>query len=180
MRSGAVSLIHADAIFPGDEFECVHGSGGHLTHKPLGDRIGRPLRFYSFVKLRDGGESYDVMSLKEVELIRKRSKSPDQGPWVTDFNEMGKKTVFRRHTKWLPLSPEARFTVDRSDPEAIDVTNTWGDMIGEGEDAPQRLSARDKVLNAPQLPAHDGSGTNEPDGTPPQQSGAPAPPEVQG
>jgi recombination protein RecT len=153
MRSGDVSFIHADAVFSDDEFEVLYGTGGHLTHKPGEERTGKPKKFYSYVRLKDGSETYDVMTLAEVEKIRKRSKSPDEGPWVTDFNEMGKKTVFRRHSKWLPLSPEARFNVDRTDPEAIDATatNTWGEMLGESTEQPQRLDARARVLNPPSL-----------------------------
>jgi recombination protein RecT len=162
-RSGDVSFLHCDAVYADDEFEVAYGTGGHLTHKPGDDRTGKPKKFYSYVKLKDGSEDFDVMTLAEVERIRKRSKSPDEGPWVTDFSEMGKKTVFRRHSKWLPLSPESRFNLDRSDPEAVEVTNSWSEMIGETpETVRQRLTARESVLNPPPLPAHDGSGANEP------------------
>lgn len=176
-RSGDVSFIHADAVYPDDQFEVTYGTGGHLTHTPGDDRTGKAKKFYSYVRLKDGSEDFDVMTLKEVEKIRARSKSPDDGPWVTDFNEMGKKTVFRRHSKWLPLSPESRFNLDRSDPDAITVDNTWSEMITEGaETAPQRLTARESVLNAPPIPAHDGSGTNEPAATSPQAGTEPAQP----
>jgi recombination protein RecT len=156
-RSGDVSFIHADAVYPDDEFEVVYGTGGRLVHKPGEERIGKPKRFYSYVRLKDGTESFDTMTLAEVEKIRARSKSPNNGPWVTDFNEMGKKTVFRRHSKWLPLSPESRFNLDRhesSDPEAINVStdNTWNEMLGSGAaEGPQRLTARERVLNPPSL-----------------------------
>jgi recombinational DNA repair protein RecT len=62
---------------------------------------------YSVVYLK-GCEhpSVEVMTLREVDDIRMRSMSKDSGPWVTDFEEMAKKTVFRRHSKVLPMSAE--------------------------------------------------------------------------
>jgi recombination protein RecT len=162
-RSGDVSDIHADVVYPDDEFDLVYGTGGHLTHKPGETRTGKPKKFYSYVKLKDGSESYEMMTLAEVEKIRKRSKSPDEGPWVTDFNEMGKKTVFRRHSKWLPLSPESRFNLDRSEPDDIQASNTWNDMMAEGAEAaqPLRLKASEKILGQPSY-AHDASAEPEP------------------
>ena len=154
-RSGDVSYIHADVVYESDFWEFSFGTGAQLVHKPnLEERGGKRLCYYSFVKLKDGSEDFIVMNLKEVQAIRARSKSPDAGPWVTDFDEMGKKTVFRRHSKWLPLSPEARFNLDRSDPDAVETTggdasNTWSEMLGEGQQETQRLTARERVLNQP-------------------------------
>lgn len=155
-RSGDVSFIHADVVYENDFWECSYGTGGQLVHKPnLEDRGSKRLCYYSFVKLKDGSEDFMLMNLKEVQAIRARSKSPDAGPWQTDFDEMGKKTVFRRHSKWLPLSPEARVYIDRSDPDAVetggaaDASSTWSEMLEAPPESPQRLSARERVLNQP-------------------------------
>src|SRR5262249_4802478 len=81
---------------------------------------------YSWVRLPDGTEEFDVMGIDEVESIRKRSKSADKGPWVTDYNEMAKKTVFRRHSKSLPLSPETRDALEReTDADALTETERF-------------------------------------------------------
>jgi recombination protein RecT len=148
LRSGTVSYIHADAVYAGDDFDVVYGSGAHLTHRPGETRgEGKAKKFYAFVRLKDGAEKFDVMTLTEVEKIRKRSKTPDSGPWVTDFNEMGKKTVFRRLSKWLPLSPEVRDAIERDDPDALDVSGAWNEVmtLPEGE---KRPTAKDKILAA--------------------------------
>jgi len=118
-RSGEVSDIHADVVREGDFFEYTFGTGGHLVHKPAIQR-GKVLTAYSYVKLRDGSESYDVMSVDELTAIRARSKAKNSGPWVTDEAEMQKKTVFRRHSKWLPLSAEIREAIEADD-ENVDV-----------------------------------------------------------
>lgn len=115
-RSGDVSYIHADVVYENDEWDYTFGSGAFLKHKPnLADRGARQIAFYSFVRLKDESEDFMVMSLAEVEKIRQRSKAANNGPWKTDYDEMGKKTVFRRHSKWLPLSPEVRQAVEHDD-----------------------------------------------------------------
>lgn len=123
-RSGDVSYIHADVVYENDEWDFSFGSGAKLTHKPNFDDRGEKVRcVYSFVKLKDGSEDFMVMSRGEVEKVRKRSKAGNNGPWVTDWEEMAKKTVFRRHSKWLPLSAEVRDAVEKDDEfTGIDLT----------------------------------------------------------
>lgn len=121
-RSGDVSYIHADVVYENDEWEYSYGSNACLKHKPsLEDRGARRVAFYSFVRMKDGCEDFVVLSPSEVDKIRQRSKAANNGPWKTDYDEMGKKTAFRRHSKWLPLSPEVKEAVEHDD-EAIDVS----------------------------------------------------------
>jgi recombination protein RecT len=112
-RSGEISYIHADVVCENDEFAYSYGSGAHLKHTPAGINRGKVLHAYSFVKLKDGAEDFVVMNRDEIEAIRKRSKASNNGPWVTDWNEMAKKTVFRRHSKWLPVSSEFQEAIDK-------------------------------------------------------------------
>lgn len=110
-RSKEVLSIHADVIYEGDEFE--YDLGQVKRHTPYAWRKDKPeekgklLGAYCIVKMQ-GAEKHEVMSVDEIEAIKKRSKSGGSGPWVTDFNEMAKKTVFKRASKWIPLSPEVR------------------------------------------------------------------------
>jgi recombination protein RecT len=55
------------------------------------------------------------MTREEVEQIRNRSQGYKSAiqynkshPWLTDFDEMAKKTAFHRASKWIELSPEIR------------------------------------------------------------------------
>jgi recombination protein RecT len=105
-RSGEIADIHADVVCAGDKFEYSFGSDSKLIHKPALKDRGKPIAAYSFVRLKDGSSSFEVMNIEEIEAIRKRSKAGSAGPWVTDWAEMAKKTVFRRHSKWLPVSSE--------------------------------------------------------------------------
>lgn len=125
-RSGDVSYIHADVVCEGDEFDYSFGSGAFLKHKPTleGDRAPETVKcIYSFVKFKDGSEDFIVLSRGEVNKVRDRSKSKDEGPWVTDWSAMAMKTAFRRHSKWLPLSPEVRDAIEADD-DAIDIKRT--------------------------------------------------------
>jgi recombination protein RecT len=122
-RSGDVSYIHADVVCRGDEFDYAYGSGAFLKHKPAleGDRDPKDVFCaYSFVKLKDGSEDFVVLSRGEVEKVRERSRAGKAGPWVTDWSAMAAKTAFRRHSKWLPLSPEVRDAVEADD-DAVDI-----------------------------------------------------------
>ena len=114
MRSGMVSYLHADIVCENDVFEFNMGEiGKHIIDfkSPRGDVYAA----YAICKFKDGTAKADVMTRDEIEAIRKRSRAGQSGPWVTDWNEMAKKTVFRRLSKWLPLSPEIRDAVENDD-----------------------------------------------------------------
>ena len=112
MNTGLVSNIHADVVCENDDFEYNLGEvKRHVIDfkKPR----GAVYAVYCIVTMKDGTKKADVMSDEEVEVIRKRSRSGNSGPWITDRNEMRKKTVFRRLQKWLPLSPEVQEKLDK-------------------------------------------------------------------
>ncbi len=120
-RSGEVSSIHADVIHENDEYDFSYGLEPSFRHRPtLGDR-GKPIGAYSLVRLKDGEDDFIVMSYDEIEAVRKRSKAAHSGPWVSDWAEMAKKTVFRRHTKWLPFQAELVREVIAQDEEFEDI-----------------------------------------------------------
>ena len=119
MRSGLVSFIHADKICENDVF--VYNKGQIEKHEiNWKEDRGAPYAYYAVVRFKDGGEKSDVMTMAEVEKVRKRSKSANDGPWVTDFDEMAKKSVFRRLSKWTPWSAEVKNAVDTDLDEIVD------------------------------------------------------------
>ena len=65
--------------------------------------------------LKSGEVSREVMSIDEIEAIRKRSRAANTGPWVTDYSEMARKTVARRHSKVLPMSTDLDDVIRRDD-----------------------------------------------------------------
>lgn len=113
-RSGKVSSVHADVVCDKDDFE--YDMGEVKRHKiDLRKPRGEMYAAYATVTFKDGTRQSAVMSKEEIDGIRKRSKASSYGPWVTDYNEMAKKTVFRRLSKWLPLSPEQRDVIEKDD-----------------------------------------------------------------
>ncbi len=98
-RSGDVSYIHADVVGENDLFDYQFGTGAKLVHKPKLNGRGKIYCAYSFVRLKDGSEDFDVMDIVEIDKIKQRSKAYTYGmeknkkdsPWFTDENEMRKK-----------------------------------------------------------------------------------------
>lgn len=114
IRNGDLRRIHADVVCENDDFE--YNLGEIERHRiDLRKPRGEVYAVYCLVTRKDNGTQAVVMSREEVETVRSRSQSRNDGPWVTDWNEMAKKTVFRRMTKWLVLSPEIRDAVEYDD-----------------------------------------------------------------
>jgi recombination protein RecT len=109
MRSGKVASFHSDKVCENDDFNYVQGSEFILTHKPcLKGPRGEAYAYYAYCKMKDGGFNADVMTIEEVNRIKSRSQSGGSSfsPWATDYDEMAKKTVVKRLSKMLPLSPQ--------------------------------------------------------------------------
>lgn len=111
-RSGEVKTWKAHTVCQNDPL--FEWENGEITHKIdwLADR-GEVLAVYSHVTTKDGDSDYEVMTKAEVEAIRNRSRAGNSGPWQTDWSEMAKKTVLRRHSKRLTLSPEFHDAIER-------------------------------------------------------------------
>lgn len=110
-RSGEVSVWKPETVCENDSFSWKDGVVSHEIdwRNPRGNLQC----VYSHIVNTDGTHDYEVMTLEECEAIRKRSRAGQAGPWVTDFTEMCKKTVMRRHSKRLTLSPEFRDALEK-------------------------------------------------------------------
>jgi len=106
-RSGQIVSIEAHVVREKDKFECSFGLEPRLVHVPdWSDDPGKQIAVYAVAKLKDGGVQAEVMTKHEVDAIRKRSRAGNFGPWVTDYEEMSRKTVVKRLAKYLPISVE--------------------------------------------------------------------------
>lgn len=69
---------------------------------------------YAIAVLKDGGIIHEVMSVEDINRIRNRSDAYrafkdgkiKSTPWSTDWEEMARKTVLRRISKYLPSSTD--------------------------------------------------------------------------
>ena len=105
-RSGEVMSVQSQVVYQKDQFTLKYGLQETLDHTPADGDRGDPRGAYVIFKYKDGSHSFDYMSSNDIEKIRARSKSPDDGPWVTDWPEMAKKSVIKRHSKLAPMSIE--------------------------------------------------------------------------
>ncbi len=106
-QSGDLAQIEAHVVHERDDFKLEFGLNPVMRHIPFLDGpAGAPKLAYMLARLKDGSVHMEVMTIAEVEAVRARSKGARSGPWVTDYEEMVKKTVVRRGMKFLPLSSE--------------------------------------------------------------------------
>lgn len=115
-RSERVTIAKADLIYEGDVFEFYEGADKtHFRHspawmekKPPGDLIGG----FALLQFTDGARQVHVISAKEINKARERSRASSRGPWVDDTEAMQRKTVIRRAATFWPLSAELARAAD--------------------------------------------------------------------
>ena len=116
LRCPKVSKVEAFEVREKDHFRLVNGEVDHIVDNPWGDR-GEVVGYYAVCQFSDGVKKYETMSKADVDAVRKRSRASNSGPWVTDYSEMAKKTVFKRLSKWLPVTPELQEAIAKDDEE---------------------------------------------------------------
>lgn len=115
-NSGEIKSIVIEAVRKGDVFDYSPTRAAEpIIHKIdlLAER-GEVYAVYAIAALKSGGIEYAVMTVQDVNRIRDRSdgwKAFKAGkikstPWSADWDEMAKKTVFRRLSKHLPSSAD--------------------------------------------------------------------------
>jgi recombination protein RecT len=148
MNSGDVSRIYCDVVCEHDEYE---EEMGEVTkhkidrRKPRGEMYAAYARIY----LKDGTKRDEIMSKEEIDAIRDRSKAGKNGPWVTDYNEMAKKTVFRRATKWCKLGSRVLETIERDDTQFPEIPNI--DIVDVTPNAKAEEPAVDESTTPPKV-----------------------------
>lgn len=116
-QSGDVSKVSAQVVYENDEFVWRLGFDEDVTHVPpaLDQPRGKPIGAYATAVLKDGARLLEVMSLEEIEKVRAVSRAKGNGPWVSWWGEMARKTVMRRLSKRLPMSTDIEADFERDD-----------------------------------------------------------------
>lgn len=99
IRDGRIRAYRHKTVGEFDEFEVLEGLSPNIVHKPNWKKPGASIGAYAIVTLPDGSTDFEVLNREQIEEVRKRSASASNGPWVTDWDEMAKKTVGRRLLK---------------------------------------------------------------------------------
>ncbi len=106
-RSEELRSIEAHEVYENDVFDFEFGLNPKLVHKPAIKDRGEVVWYYAVYHLVNGGCGFEVMSREDVEThARKYSKTFNNGPWQTDFDEMAKKTVLKKVLKYAPLKSD--------------------------------------------------------------------------
>lgn len=122
--SGSIEWAQAKCVYSDDEF-VDNGPGEKPTHrynafKARGEFVG----VYCTAKTTKGDYLTTLMDKEAVFSVRARSeaykRTPPSGPWVTDFDEMAKKTIVRNAFKTWPRTDERRMSILA---EAVNISN---------------------------------------------------------
>ena len=101
LETGALRVIEARVVYQTDEFSYQEGTDPKIEHAPdIRSRArsdGDVIAFYvvAFFKDEEGSCTFLVRTPEQIEHIRAKSRAKDNGPWVTDWQAMGLKTVIK-------------------------------------------------------------------------------------
>lgn len=158
-QSGMIAKIEAEIVRENDEFLIQKGDDSRLEHRiKLGNR-GEKIGVYCVWTLKDGTKQFEVMDREQILAIRDRSSAKDKqtgrivGPWATDEDEMWRKTVVRRASKYMPRSTDAfvnAVTLDNLHEAGHEVEFEGGEIIDITE--PGFSEAEEEEEEAPPPP----------------------------
>ena len=156
-RSGEIASVVAEVVHEKDEFSIEYGMNPNLIHKPYIDGEAGAFRG-AYVVVRFKGDGIDplikYMSKTEIDKHRARSKASNYGPWVTDYESMALKTVFRTVFKWLPVSIEqiqatttdgsvSRYNADAKSNDIEDLVEV--EFVAASDDGENKVTADEAV-----------------------------------
>lgn len=132
--TGSIKNIEAKIVHANEPFEIQQGTNPYIKHgiAPTQDK-GNIIGVYSIATLNDGSTSVEWMYYNDIAAIAQRSEAVKAGknsPWNTDFSEMARKTVVKRHYKYLPKSERAIMAATAID---IDHENNGIDLKEENK-----------------------------------------------
>ncbi len=116
-RSDKVDSVYAYAVYKGDEFTYKLGTDPLVEHIPGANTDDDALiAVYAVAHIKGSTiPRIEVMNRKQVDAIRARAQARSNGPWVTDYAEMARKTVLKKLCKTLPLAAEIALSITQDD-----------------------------------------------------------------
>lgn len=193
MRSGQVANVYASVVCENDDFE--FDTGVVVKHKInwKNDR-GAPYAVYCIITRTDGYKQADCMSVHEVNRVRDNSQGYQSfkkgwtktSPWEGFWDEMAKKTCFKRLSKWIPWAVEVREAIDYDDDDGRVVEHApksnlpaiGFEELGDVEETEQPLEDAPKPSKTERLASN--RKKPAPDPEPSQEPASEAPGDVEG
>ena len=129
--TGSVTSIEVNLIYQGDDIILDLASDKkvqkHIPYILTGKEQGNILGGYSLANLPDGSKHIEIMSLRDIHDVREYSESykydikkgTKNSPWIHSESEMCRKTILKRHFKYIPKSDKNEKLV-----KAIELDNT--------------------------------------------------------
>lgn len=175
-NSGDLASISAHVVYERDDFDYALGDDERIRHRPhLGGARGKPIAAYAIARTKDGAVYREVMSVEEVEQVRKVSRAGNSGPWATWWGEMARKTVLRRLSKRLPMSTDRdedlHRTIRRDDEWAGPKIDAAADP--PPDEAPSRLDAIEDAIEVDAEPVADDAAIFAAEPPPPIENATP-------
>ena len=128
LARNAGCYLDAKCVYENDTFHYEYGFEPALSHVPAESNRGKLRCVYAVAKDSDGNRYLEVMSLEEVDKIRKVSKAGQSGPWTDWYDQMALKTVIKRLAKMLPL--DTTFEKARAYDSTVNVLSAVEDEFG--------------------------------------------------
>lgn len=164
-NSGMVKSFRVGVVREGDKFHYQRGANQDIDHRPADDNEDSPITHVWAGAMVEGEFEFEVMTIGQINKIKARSRSANNGPWVTDYEEMCKKTVLRRFCKMLPQSPELAKAVSLDEqaeaglPQASEIVDLGAaeevdpNTTGAGAAIEQKLADKGKKTAQPPVEA---------------------------
>lgn len=127
-RKGEITNIVAKEVRKGDQFHYEYGRNETLRHIPAPNaERGEIEFFYAYANLKNGGFTFDVMHISEIEKIRDEHSisyrfDKTNSIWAKHFESMALKTIIKRLIKYLPISVETQSAVANDETIRKDIT----------------------------------------------------------
>ena len=114
-RSG-MKALHTGIVRELDSYKATHEDFTH-EYDPFGteEERGPVVGVYALVVLPTGTAYSELMSVSEIDQIRRGSRSANSPAWRDHWGEMAKKVVIRRALKRAPMSTETKEIIQISD-----------------------------------------------------------------
>ena len=148
-KSEKIINVHPYVVHANDKFSMKIGTEAEIEHIPaITGELGEIIGYYSLATWVTGQRDFEFMTKAQVDKIKDQAMAnkanKDVGPWIEHEEQMGRKTVLKRHCHYLPLTKEAASAVEYDN--RIEVGNPFEDLLDiPGYEVPPEEDLEDQI-----------------------------------